>query len=123
MVVKEKVMKKVYVAGAMSADNILEMLENIHDGVKIGGEILSKGFAPFVPHLDVFFKIQGGKDLQIPMEYFYGYTMEFLKACDVVLVCPNWQNSKGTLAEINMAKELNIPVYFDIDEMIEKESE
>ena len=51
------------------------------------------------------------------MQYYYNYTMEWLKVSDMVLVCPNWQNSKGTKAEIEKAKELGIPVYFDIEEI------
>jgi len=110
-------MKKVYVAGAMSADNILEMLQNIHDGIKLGAELLKRGYAPFVPHFDTAFKIQNGVDFDVPMQYYYDYTMEWLKVSDAVLVCPNWKNSKGTLAEIEKAKELSIPVYFNLEEL------
>ena len=110
-------MKKVYVAGAMSADNILTMLNNIHDGLKLGSELLKLGFAPFVPHFDIFFKIQNGVDFDIPMQYYYDYTMQWLKVSDCVLVCPNWENSKGTLAEIAMAEKLCIPVYYNIKEL------
>ena len=116
-------MKRVYVAGAMQADNILTMLENISVGVKYGAILLEKGFAPFVPHLDIAFKLQQGSDYHVPMQNYYGYTMEWLKASECVVVCPNWQNSKGTIAEIETAKELNIPVYFSLDEFFEKESE
>lgn len=110
-------MKKVYIAGAMSADNILQMLQNIHDGIKLGGEVLKLGYAPFVPHFDICFKLQQGVDFDVPMQYYYDYTMEWLKASDIVLVCPNWKNSKGTLAEIEKAKELNIPVLYSLNEL------
>ena len=114
-------MKKVYIAGAMSADNILEMLQNIHDGIKLGSECLKRGFAPFVPHLDIFFKIQNGVNFDIPIQFYYDYTMEWLKASDCVLVCPNYINSKGTQAEIKQAGELGIPVYFNITDLCEAE--
>lgn len=114
-------MKKVYVAGAMQADNILQVLENISVGVKYGAILLQNGFAPFVPHLDIAFKLQQGAEYNVPMEYYYDYTMEWLKASECVVVCPNWKNSKGTIAEINMAEALNIPVYFSIEEFLEME--
>lgn len=114
-------MKKVYVAGAMSADNILMMLNNIHDGIKLGSELLKLGFAPFVPHFDIFFKIQNGVDFDVPMQYYYDYTMEWLKASDCVLVCPNYVNSVGTKNEIKRAEELGIPVYFNITDLCEHE--
>lgn len=28
------------------------------------------------------------------MQNYYGYTMEWLKASECVVVCPNWRNSK-----------------------------
>ena len=111
-------MKRVYVAGAMSANNILQMLENISEGIKVGAELLRLGFAPFVPHLDIAFKLQQGKGYEVPMEYYYGYTMEWLKASEAVLVVPGWETSTGTKAEIAKAQELNIPVYYSIDELI-----
>ena len=114
-------MKRVYVAGAMSADNILEMLQNIHDGIKLGSELLKNGYAPFVPHFDIFFKIQNGVDFQVPMQYYYDYTMQWLEASDIMLVCPNYKNSVGTKAEIARAEELGIPVYYNIEDLLENE--
>ena len=114
-------MKRVYVAGAMSADNILEMLQNIHDGIKLGSELLKNGYAPFVPHFDIFFKIQNGVDFNIPLQYYYDYTMEWLRASECVVVCPNYKNSVGTKAEIKQAEELGLPVYYNIEDLLENE--
>lgn len=36
---------------------------------------------------------------------------KLLEACDVILLCPNWQNSEGCNQEVVWAKELKIPVY------------
>lgn len=116
-------MKRVYVAGAMSADNILQMLENISEGVKAGAELLRLGFAPFVPHFDIAFRLQQGKGYDVPMEYYYNYTMEWLKASDCVLVVPGWEASIGTKAEIKKATDLHIPVYYSIDELRKGEDE
>lgn len=111
-------MKKVYVAGAMSANNILEVLNNLHDGIKLGGELLKNGYAPFVPHFDSFFKIQAGIDFSIPMQFYYDYTMEWLKVSDIIVVCPNYKNSVGVREEIKMAKELGKPVYYSLEELL-----
>jgi hypothetical protein len=35
-----------------------------------------------------------------------------LEKCDIVYVLPNYENSKGTIAEIKRAKELAIPVTY-----------
>lgn len=110
-------MKTVYVAGAMNSNNILGVLENIQRGIYYGGQVLQLGLAPFVPHLDVFFKMLGGEDLNIPMQHYYDYTMEFLTRCDCMLVCPKFENSLGTKAEIDKAKELGIPIYYSLEEL------
>jgi len=36
---------------------------------------------------------------------------------DCLYVLPNSENSKGTQAEIKRAKELNIPIFYSIDEI------
>lgn len=116
-------MMRIYVAGAMSADNILDVLGNISEGIKIGAQLLQKGYAPFVPHFDVFFKIQQGKNYNVPMTYYYDYTMEWLKASDAVVVVPGWENSTGTKNEIAMASKMGIPVYFNLSDLYREHGE
>ena len=107
-------MKAVYVAGAMNGSNILEVLENIERGISLGGEVAKYGMAPFVPHFDVAFALRG---IQLPMQFYYDYTMEFLTRCDCVVVCSKSENSTGTKNEIAKAKELGIPVYYSMWEL------
>ena len=113
-------MKKVYVAGAMSANNILGVLENISKGIKYGAEFLKRGYAPFVPHLDISFKLQQGEDYQVPLQSYYDYTMEWLTVSDCVFVVPGWENSIGTINEMKKAQELGIPVYYDVEKLYEE---
>lgn len=110
-------MKCIYVAGAMSANNIVSVLENLHRGIKYGAKLFELGYAPYVPHLDSMFKIVQGDDLNVPMDYWYKYTMEFLTRCDAVFVVPKSEKSTGTQAEIITANELGIPVYYTIEEL------
>ena len=46
---------RVYIAGKYSADNVLDVLGNIHDGIKASAEVLKYGMAPFCPFLDYQF--------------------------------------------------------------------
>jgi hypothetical protein len=41
-------MKRVYVAGAYSADNVMDVLKNIGKGEYYAAKIFHIGFAPFV---------------------------------------------------------------------------
>lgn len=109
--------QRVYVAGAMSSDNILTMLNNIHEGIKQGGELLSLGYAPFVPHLNILFKIAGGNEVDVPMDYYYHYTLQYLKVADAVLVCKNSENSKGTINELEIARRAGIPIFYSVKQL------
>jgi hypothetical protein len=43
--------------------------------------------------------------------------MDWLQVSDALLVLPNSEDSKGTQAEVELARELGIPVYYDIVEL------
>lgn len=110
-------MYKVFISGAMSSDNIFTICNNIHEGIKLGNILIDKGYSPYIPHLDIFIKIQCGVNLNISIQKYYDYVMEWLKVCDYILVCPNYKNSVGVAQELEKAKELNIPIFYDINEL------
>lgn len=115
-------MKRVYVAGPMSATNILTMLDNISQGIKAGATLIKAGYSPFVPHLDIAFKLQNGQDFDVPVQTYYDYTIEWLPVSDMMLVLPGWEDSVGTRKEIERAKELNIPIYYSLEDLFIAES-
>ena len=109
--------KRVYVAGAYSADNVLQVLENMRVGMRAGTEVLLAGFCPFVPFFDYQFKLMSREGESITLEDYYRYSMAWLEVSDAVLVIPGYEKSKGTLAEIKRAVELGIPVFYDLDNL------
>jgi hypothetical protein len=84
-------------------------------------EVLLAGFSPFCPWLDYHFQLmlQGEESLQV--KDFYNYSMAWLEVSDAVLVLPGFEKSKGTLAEIKRAKELNIPIYYEFEKLLKYE--
>jgi hypothetical protein len=104
-------MKKIYVAGSYSADNVMGVgvLHNIGIGIKECARILKEGNAPFCPWLDYHFAIE---DPTIPKQAFYDYSMAWLEVCDEVWVLQNSEKSVGTLKEIARAKELGLPIVY-----------
>jgi hypothetical protein len=115
-------MKRIYVAGAYSDDNVLGVLRNIGRGEHFAAKLFMEGFAPFTPWHDKEFVISNwDKEFTVPM--FYDYSMEWLRVSDAVFVIPNhemlkdWEDSKGTLLEIAEAKKLAIPVFYTIKEL------
>ena len=116
-------MKKVYVAGAYSDDNVLGVLKNIGRGQEWASQLFMLGFAPFTPWHDKTFVIDNwDEDFTVPM--FYNYSMEWLRSSDAVFIVPNsvglknWQDSKGTLAEIAEAEKMGIPVFYELDDLL-----
>jgi hypothetical protein len=116
-------MLKVYVAGAYSDDNVLGVLRNIGRGETTAAELFSMGFAPFTPWHDKSFVIEHWAD-KFSVDMFYNYSIEWLKVSDCMLIVANtkglkdWQDSTGTLKEIEVAKENNIPVFFHIRDLV-----
>jgi hypothetical protein len=112
-------MYKIYVAGAISDPDVLQVLENLKIGQRVSVELLLKGYAPYCPFIDYqfFFQLRDGET--ITGEQIKAYSMEWLGACDAVFVLPNSENSKGTQAEIKRAITLEIPVFTSIATMDE----
>ena len=102
-------MIKVYVAGAYSADNVMEVLQNIGRGQHFAAEVFKMGCAPFCPWHDKEYVIHN-YDSEFSVEKFYDYSMVWLEASDVLFLVPGWENSKGTQMEIERAKELGMTI-------------
>lgn len=105
---------RVYVAGKYSDSNIINCLNNMHDGMKASVEVLKLGYACFCPWLDYQFQFF---DKSLVVEDYYRYSIAWLEVSDCMLVLPNFENSKGTLSEIKRAKELSIPIFYSLEEL------
>ena len=112
--------KRIYIAGAISAPNLLQALDNIRRSVETANSALEAGYAVFSPHIDfqLFLGLKEGKAINI--NEIQASSMAWLEVSDAVLVAKRWQKSKGTKKEIKRAEKLGIPVYFHIEELLEK---
>lgn len=112
-------MKKIYIAGPYSSDTVIGMLGNIRNGIKMAARIMAGGFAVFCPWLDhqIFLHLPDGSEMGVP--FFQEASMEWLKVSDAVLVLSGWEKSNGTKSEIQVAKDLGIPVFFGLLDLYE----
>ena len=110
-------MHRVYVAGAYSADNVIGVLDNIREGMRVSTEVLLSGYAPFCPWLDFHFQLMLRPDERLSVSDYYSYSLAWLDVCDAMILVHGWENSKGTLKEIERAKELGIQIFHSIDEL------
>jgi len=113
-------MKRVYIAGPYSADNITDCLENMRNGMRMGAKVLLAGFALWAPwhNFHHHLMLRDGESLSI--NDYYKFSIEWLKVSDYMLVLPGWENSKGTLAEIEIAQQLGILIYHSFEKLIKQ---
>jgi hypothetical protein len=110
-------MKRVYVAGPFSADNVIDVLDNMRRGMRLCTEVMLAGCAPFCPWFDYHFQLMLRGTEHLTVNDYYDYSTAWLKASDAVLRLPGWEDSKGAWAEIAQAREMNIPVFDTVDDL------
>jgi nucleoside 2-deoxyribosyltransferase len=112
-------MKLVYVAGPYRAGTPQGVELNIAVARRVGILVAISGNYPVIPHSNT----SKFEDL-IPSlgdEFWLEGTMELMRKCDCVVLCPGWEHSSGTRAEIREAQTLGIPVYRTVYNMMAKE--
>jgi len=110
-------MKRVYVAGPYSANNVIDVLQNIGRGQKVAAELFENGFAPFTPWHDKDFCFINCYS-KLTVKQFRIFSMAWLEVSDAVFLVKGWMESEGTLAEITRAGELNIPVFANFKDLL-----
>lgn len=96
---------RVYVAGPITLGDVEH---NIQQAIAAGTVLLSRGYAPFVPHLDMYMDPTG---LAGTPRYEEALEMDFsyISVCHALLRLPG--ESKGADREVAWATKLGIPVY------------
>lgn len=113
-----KEIKRVYVAGAYSSDNVLGVLNNIREGIKLSLEVLLAGFSPFVPWFDFHFQLMLKDNQKLTVQDYYDYSMAWLEVSDAILLVPGWQKSKGTKKEMERANELGLHIFYSLEDLL-----
>lgn len=86
--------------------------ENVRNSLLVADELLSKGIIPFAPLLSHFWEQISPK----PYEDWLKMDFQYIMRCDAVLRLPG--KSSGADMECEFATLHGIPVYYDIDEVI-----
>lgn len=112
-------MKRIYVAGAYSGPDVITILDNMRKGMRLSTEVMIAGYAPFVPWFDFHFQLMIREGEIITLRQYYDYSIAWLSVSDAVIVVPNWENSTGTKKELEIARSMNIPIVYSLDELKE----
>ena len=103
----------VYIAGPVSLGN---WMENLRFALDAGEEIARAGFLPLVPHTSMMWEFaHPGHPYQF---WLYRITLPWIKKCDHLVRIPGV--SKGADAEVSFAQKEGVPVYFSVEEFLEK---
>ena len=117
--------KTVYTAGAITPypteHPVLGFLANLRRGQRMAKDLFLKGYAPFCPFLDFIYFLHLEDGETITEKQIKELSMVWLERCDAVLVLPRYRKSAGTKAEIARAKELNIPVFYSVEDLLDYE--
>ena len=102
--------RRIYVAGAYSADNVLGVFENMRRGFRVAATLQAAGYAPLAPWADCLLFFQAPLTLQSA----YETSASWLTVADAVLVIPEGATaSTGVQRELELAKYLEIPVFYE----------
>lgn len=104
-------MKKVYIASPYTKGDVAVNVKLQIDTVDI---LMNNGFAPFAPLYSHFQHMVHPR----PYEDWAEIDMEWVRVCNAVLRIGG--ESLGADAEVALAKELDIPVFYSVDELILK---
>lgn len=105
-------MKRIYIAGPYNGENIIECLENMRRGMRVGSLVLQAGFAPWTPWHDFHHHLMLRGDETLDINTYYEFSLAWLEVADAMLVLPGWRDSKGTSGEVEFAKSRNILMFF-----------
>lgn len=113
--------KRIYIAGALSSKEdttrdpskvVTDYISNVHAMCKYAGQVRLLGHYPYVPALDFLLgMVNGDWDERAYREI----GIAFLEVCDAVLVI---SESWGVSKELERAKELGIPIYWSIGDLV-----
>ena len=100
---------RVYVAGPIGAGNIMPRVET---AIEVGEQVATAGFAPFIPHLLVFWSHRYQHDY----EFWMAQDFAWLGACDACLRMSG--ASPGADREVAWCEANGVPVFRSLDELI-----
>ena len=109
-------MNLIYIVGPLRAENSYLVEQNVRKAESVSLELWKLGFAVICPHMNTrnFVNVLGDND-----KTFLEGDFEMIKRCDGVFCLEGFRKSEGSLAEVKCANVNNVPVFDEMEIMIE----
>lgn len=101
-------MKVVYIAAPYRADTISQIVKNIEMAKDSAIQVWVLGHVALCPHMN-----SALLDGVVPDNTFLEGSLELMKRSDIVYCPDHVRPSEGVKQELHVAKQLEMPVYFD----------
>lgn len=109
---EELPLKLIFVAGPYRADTEYGVHQNIARAEAAAIELWKLGLSVICPHKNTAY-FGGATDDQV----WLAGDLEQLRRCDALFLVKGYEQSEGALGEIKLAKELDLPIFEDLDEV------
>lgn len=100
-------MKVVYIAGPFRGKSHWDVAQNIRRAEALALEVWRLGAAAICPHLNTAHFQDAAPD-----KVWLEGDLEILRRCDAIILTDNWRSSSGAVAEVQLARTLNLPVLY-----------
>ena len=90
-----------YVAGPYSSPDGFEVAQNAIAAGQVGRQLAMLGIVPLIPHT-IGWYCEGWQQWPKPAqtaEWWYRATRELMTRCNILVMCPGWEKSRGSVAE------------------------
>jgi len=109
---------RIYIAGAYTSPDPAIVRENVERAIEAGRQVYLKGHIPIVPHVTHYLHTEWLKQgTDAPYGFWVRLGLYQLHHCEALLLLPNWSQSKGARVEFAEAIEMEIPIYFDVEDV------
>jgi len=105
-------MRVIYIAGPFRGASAWAVHQNIERAEALAYQVWEAGFVALCPHNNT-----RHFDGTLTDEVWLKGDLELLSRCDAVLTVPGWQSSRGTVAEVEYAQQLGLPVFETLNEL------
>ena len=105
-------MKLVYLAGPYTAENDWLVFMNVVTARVWAEDVMRRGYAVYSPHAQNFASSMSWDDIM-------DRDIEVLSRCDMLVMLPGWEESRGSQMEHRYAVEHEIPIYESVYDLPE----